>query len=387
MIAAQGNRTEQALESAAELFERVLLESETASAVREHLADLGLDEDALREFGVGYALGDLQGSLDELTGAGFTDEELDDAGIATRSRRGHLQPQFRSRVMFPMRDAGGRIEGFTGMATNPGPSWPLWLTSPERGRYSRSESLFAIDAAREAIESTGRVVVLTDCLDVLLAHQGAERATVAVIRSPVMRGHLEHLAAVLGVRLEEIWVDRGHETEDGANGTLVVRADARTDDEMKALTRADVEPPRTNPALRSSEASIAPDAKAELTAGGHLTLWAIRLALGLAIPLGWIAVMSPSSDDPDGGSTAFVIGVGGVALTYAILTVVGSVISARIRARSRARRMRTPWERGATEWQPPAWTYHLLEEVLIGAAVISVFVCLGLFVTIGGFTS
>jgi DNA primase len=80
--------------------------------------------------------------------AGFSDEELDAAGVATRSSRGHLQPQFRSRVMFPIRDPDGRPVGFAGMATNPGPSWPLWLTSPERGRYSRSSALFGIDAAR-----------------------------------------------------------------------------------------------------------------------------------------------------------------------------------------------------------------------------------------------
>lgn len=52
----------------------------------------------------------------------------------------------------------------------------------------------------------------------------------------------------------------------------------------------------------------------------------------------------------------------------------------------RGRRAPGPWERGLTEWQPPAWTYHRFEEVLIGAALVSVVVCMALFVTIGGFT-
>jgi hypothetical protein len=47
--------------------------------------------------------------------------------------------------------------------------------------------------------------------------------------------------------------------------------------------------------------------------------------------------------------------------------------------------MRAPWEHGITEWQPPAWTYHRFEEVLIGAALVSIFVCIILFVAIGGF--
>ena len=42
---------------------------------------------------------------------------------------------------------------------------------------------------------------------------------------------------------------------------------------------------------------------------------------------------------------------------------------------------------GLTEWQPPAWTYHMLEDILIGAAVASASpVCTALFLIMGGFT-
>src|SRR5687768_6300976 len=99
---AETERLERVLDSAGDLYARVLWESETSNAVREHLADHGLDEATLRAFGVGYAPGDWQGSVDELVDARFSDEELDAAGVATRSPRGHLQPQFRSRVMFPI---------------------------------------------------------------------------------------------------------------------------------------------------------------------------------------------------------------------------------------------------------------------------------------------
>ena len=294
---AQRDGTERALEAAAEVYATVLRDPDAASAAREQLSRQGVDDSVLREFGVGYAPGDFEESLEALTGAGVSADELVAAGVANRSGRGHLQAQFRSRVMFPMRDARGRLTGFAGMATNPGPSWPLWLTSPESERYARSSALFGIDAAREAIAESGRVLVLSDCIGVLLAHQRGERATVAVIRSPLMRPHLERLAAVLGVGLTELWVDRDHRAGD-VTGSLVVRADARTEEEAETLTRADLEPPKTNPALRSSEAAIAPDAKAELTSGGHVALWVSRIALGLGIPAAWMAIMQPSPDDP-----------------------------------------------------------------------------------------
>ena len=49
------------------------------------------------------------------------------------------------------------------------------------------------------------------------------------------------------------------------------------------------------------------------------------------------------------------------------------------------RRMREPWIRGKDEWQPTGWTYHRLEEVLVGAAFASAITCLVLLMTVGGF--
>jgi hypothetical protein len=47
--------------------------------------------------------------------------------------------------------------------------------------------------------------------------------------------------------------------------------------------------------------------------------------------------------------------------------------------------MRLRWLVGLTEWQPRGWTYHLLERILLVAAVLSTIVCLVWWSTIGGF--
>ena len=49
------------------------------------------------------------------------------------------------------------------------------------------------------------------------------------------------------------------------------------------------------------------------------------------------------------------------------------------------RRMRLPWVRGSGEVQPVGWTYHRLEEILIGSALVSAVVCIVLWMTVGGF--
>ena len=47
--------------------------------------------------------------------------------------------------------------------------------------------------------------------------------------------------------------------------------------------------------------------------------------------------------------------------------------------------MREPWARGSDEWQPSGWTYHRLEEILVGAALAGAITCVVLLVTVGGF--
>jgi hypothetical protein len=47
--------------------------------------------------------------------------------------------------------------------------------------------------------------------------------------------------------------------------------------------------------------------------------------------------------------------------------------------------MREPWARGSGEWQPAGWTYHRVEEILVGAALVSAVTCIVLLLTIGGF--
>src|SRR5262249_42730964 len=94
-----------------------------------------LDEKVVREFEGGFAPMGPHVLLDHLRGRGYSDLEIVEAGLATLSVRGHAHAHFRSRVMFPVRDPKGRVVGFAGLATHLGPSWSLWVTSPDTELY------------------------------------------------------------------------------------------------------------------------------------------------------------------------------------------------------------------------------------------------------------
>lgn len=72
--------------------------------------------------------------------------------------------------MFPVKDRKGRVLGFAGLGTHLGPSWALWVTSPETAVYRRAEAVFGLDHAARRIAALGAAVVLADCTAVLRAH-------------------------------------------------------------------------------------------------------------------------------------------------------------------------------------------------------------------------
>jgi DNA primase len=96
-----------------EILERTLAYYETylwenAGQVRSRLARDGITEAGLRAFGVGYASERGPDLLEHLVRWRYGADDLVAAGVARTSDRGNLHAYFRSRVMFPMRDAGGR---------------------------------------------------------------------------------------------------------------------------------------------------------------------------------------------------------------------------------------------------------------------------------------
>lgn len=189
------DRLEELLADAREFFEARLWETEGAGSARAVLAREGLGEEVIRAFGVGYAPADPEALMEHLGGFGYTTDEIVGAGLLTRSHRGRVHPQFHSRIMFPVRDRDGRILGFAGMGTHLGPSWPLWVTSPDTGLYLRDEAVFGLDRAAATIERSQSAQIRRDCIEVLRLHQNGGQSAVSVNTSAVTAAQLEALAS------------------------------------------------------------------------------------------------------------------------------------------------------------------------------------------------
>jgi hypothetical protein len=192
---------------AAAFFEAHLWESSGGSAAREVLAREGLEEETIRAFGVGFApIGPdvLMGHLGEL---GYSTDEIVNAGLAHRSVRGRAHAQFRSRIAFPVKDLDGRVLGFAGLGTHVGPSWALWVTSPDVGLYRRSEAVFGLGQAAGAIADSGIALVERDSIEVLRAHQEGRTNAVTVHTPRVTRPQMLAIAELVPGGFEQLELD------------------------------------------------------------------------------------------------------------------------------------------------------------------------------------
>ena len=181
------------LERTAVFYAHYLWESREARKARQYLAERGLGEEVLREFGVGYSPSAWDQVLTRGQRAGYSVAELEAAGLVQRGQKGGHYDRFRARITFPVRDARGRVQGFGARALR-ADSKPKYLNSPEGELYRKSRTLYGIDRARGAIAKEQRGVVVEGYTDVLAAHQAGIRETVAVMGTAITPEQLQQLS-------------------------------------------------------------------------------------------------------------------------------------------------------------------------------------------------
>ena len=379
MIAA---RPTEVLEHSAKLFEDYLWNSAIGVNIQARILRWGIDEETMRSFGIGYSPGKSSLYLTELERFELTPADAVGAGMATQSPRGHVHIRFHDRIMFPIKDRDGILEGFAGLATHLGPSWPLWIVSADDGDFNSGSALFGVDRAWPAIGRVGRALIVRDCVQVLALHQDGRDEAVAVVQSPITRTHTAQLASALAVGSVEF------ARRDGYLGVVAAPAGEEVRDEAFASRSV----PSGFALIDSSQkegrirTAVAPAADLDdLVVPTRPWVYLAGAVIGFGVPIVLLLIASPSEDETGGATAALNIVIVGVASVYLILAVIASRVSGRARAGTETRRMRLPWLQGSGEFQPAGWTYHQLEEIIVGAALLSATICIVLLMTIGGF--
>src|SRR3989338_1171027 len=177
-------------EKACSYFERTLAHPEQGRAAREYLRERGVTEEGMRRFRLGLAPEGWTRLLEATQSAGVTPEQLEAAGLAIRGTRGQYD-RFRSRLIFPILDARGRVVGFGGRSLDGRD--PKYLNSPETPLYTKGRHLFCLAQAKEAVTAGKTAVIVEGYFDCAVLAAGG----IAHVVSPLGTALTEDQARLL----------------------------------------------------------------------------------------------------------------------------------------------------------------------------------------------
>jgi len=192
-VATRGPATEgltEMLGRVAGFYAEQLAASERAS---QYLRGRGLEPATLAAFRIGYAPDSWREVLQRF---GATEESrralLTTGLIIARERPAPGQDphydRFRDRIMFPIRDARGRVIGFGGRVLDRGE--PKYLNSPETTLFHKGRELYGLYEVRQARVPLKRLLVVEGYMDVARLHQAGIQYAVATLGTATTAEHL-----------------------------------------------------------------------------------------------------------------------------------------------------------------------------------------------------
>ena len=132
---------------------------------RAYLEDRGLDSRAIEQFGIGYAPSGGDALLRFLRPKYKEERLLADSGLISRDQSGRLFDRFRRRITFPIANESGKIVAFGCRAL--GDDTPKYLNSPETPIYSKSNVLYHLDRAKEALRRHDFAILVEGYMDAI----------------------------------------------------------------------------------------------------------------------------------------------------------------------------------------------------------------------------
>ena len=182
--------------AAQQFYQEQLNTNPSAQVGREFLIKRGFDRAACESFGVGYAPDDWDQLTKLLRNQGFTNEELDLAGLSKEGQKGMID-RFRNRLIWPIRNISGEVVGFGARKLSEEDQGPKYLNTSETPIYKKSQVLYGLDRAKKEIATKRQVVVVEGYTDVMAAHLAGVTTAVATCGTAFGDDHIKILRNLL----------------------------------------------------------------------------------------------------------------------------------------------------------------------------------------------
>ena len=149
-----------------------------------YFRERGFTNPTIDAFELGYTLDQWDALLQEGQRRGYNRDLLEKAGLILIKESENGGPQkvfdrFRGRVMFPIHNVSGRVIAFGARILKTDKNQPKYLNSPETTVYHKSQVLYGIFQAKQAIRQEDVCYLTEGYTDVISLHQAGIKNVVA----------------------------------------------------------------------------------------------------------------------------------------------------------------------------------------------------------------
>ena len=136
-----------------------------------YFKERGFREDVIRKFQLGYSLEQRDALTQEATKNGYKKEYLVKTGLTIEGDNNYLADRFRGRVIFPVHTISGKVVAFGGRILKKVENTGKYVNSPESDIYHKSDELYGIHFAKQAMTKADCCYLVEGYTDVISMHQ------------------------------------------------------------------------------------------------------------------------------------------------------------------------------------------------------------------------
>ena len=150
----------------------------------------GLRDETIRKFCLGYSPERRDSLAKTAVAAGYNPELIAKTGVCYSTEDGRLQDRFWGRVIFPVHTISGKVVAFGGRILQNNAKAAKYVNSPESEIYHKSDHLYGLYFAKQAIMQKDRCILVEGYLDVISMYQAGIQNVVASSGTSLTTGQI-----------------------------------------------------------------------------------------------------------------------------------------------------------------------------------------------------
>lgn len=161
-------------------YRELLSRSEEGKSIGlSYFRERGFNDRTIEKFELGYSLGEWDNLRRSAVGKGYSEEMLEKSGLLIRKEDGKKYDRFRGRVIFPVHNLSGKVIAFGARILTKEKDQPKYINSPETEIYHKSNVLYGLFQAKNAIRKEEFCYLVEGYTDVISLHQAEVENVVA----------------------------------------------------------------------------------------------------------------------------------------------------------------------------------------------------------------